>query len=183
VVARDRIQPGPERHVAVAPSQCAKRGDERQLKRIFGRVTASQHVRAEREHAASVSVVDRLERTIVACTQAGHQIVVIFAFHGAAIGPTAEPGYCRVRPHAHSVRYQAPKVQSRRGSVKDAGGWAPADPMLGDVPCSAGRGSASRRPGIPYPGTPCPQPNATNGQEVSATLAPQMPLRLRPSLV
>jgi len=110
-VARDRIQPGPERHVGVARSQCAKRRDKRQLKRVLGRLAVSQHVRAEREHAASVSIVDRLEGSIVARTQPRNEILVCIVHDGPAIEPTAEPGDCRVHPHAHSVRYPAPKVQ------------------------------------------------------------------------
>ncbi|HEV3390517.1 MAG TPA: hypothetical protein VG057_15965 [Solirubrobacteraceae bacterium] len=113
-VPRDRIEPGPERHFAVAPSQCPERRDEGQLKRILGRLAVPQHVHAEREYAASVSIVDRLERGIIPGAQARYEKLVSFAQGNAAIEPTAEPGDCRVHPHALSVRYRAPKVQRPR---------------------------------------------------------------------
>ena len=120
-VPRDRIQPGSERDVALGSSQGAKRRDERHLKRVLSGLAVSEHVHAEREHAASVSIVDRLERSVVARAQTGHQILVIFGHDGAATEPTAEPGYCRVHPHAHSVRYPAPKVQRNMSFVKPIG--------------------------------------------------------------
>jgi hypothetical protein len=148
-VARDRIQPGSERDVALGSSQRAKRRDERELKRVLGRLPVSEHVHAEREHAASVSIVYRLERSIVARTQTGYEIFVIFGHDGAAIQPTAEPGYRRVHPHVHSVRYPAPKVQRNMSFVKPIRDLLRADSILGGVAVDCCPASARRRPGNP----------------------------------
>ena len=148
-VARDRIQPRPERYVGVAPAQRAKRRDERQLKHVLGRLPISQHVHAEREHPASVSIVDRLERSIVACTQPRHKVLVNIAHDGPAIEATAEPGDCRVHPHGHSVRYRAPKVQRLGDLATAAGSRRCAAPSLMNVPRPVARGRPGGAPGNP----------------------------------
>ena len=84
-----------------------------------------------------------------------------------------QAGYCRVHPHAHSVRYSAPKVQGTRRSFRSmTAGWPRAAPSLEDVPRSVLGGRPGGAPGIRNPRTPRPQPNATNRKEVSQRLAP-----------
>lgn len=104
-VARDRVQPGPERHLVLASAQRAQCGDERQLERILGCFAVSEHMHAEREHATRISVIDRLERGVVARTQLRHKCLVGFVYAGPAIEPATEPGDCRAHPHEGSVRY------------------------------------------------------------------------------
>ena len=89
------------------------RGDKRQLQRVLGRLAASEHVHAEREHAAGVSIVDRLESSIVAGTHPGHEVVVGLAHDRPAVHRLAEANDCRARPHTHSVRHMTARVQPR----------------------------------------------------------------------
>ena len=109
-IASDRVQPWPQRNVALAAAQRPKRGDKRQLERVLRGLATSEQMHAEREQAASVSIVDSLEGGIVASPQAGHKVLVAVAQNGPAIQP--EPGDCRAHPHPNSVGYIPPKVQA-----------------------------------------------------------------------
>lgn len=75
-VARDRVQPGPQRDAVRAMAQGAIRRDERQLQRVLGGLTATEHVGAERQDAPRVPVVDLLERRGIACPHARDQLIV-----------------------------------------------------------------------------------------------------------
>jgi hypothetical protein len=68
-------------------------------------------VHAEGEDAASVSIVDRLERSIVPGAQPRYQTLITVIDDGPAVEPIAEPDNCHIRPHTRSLRYITPKVQ------------------------------------------------------------------------
>ena len=60
-VARDRVEPRPELDLRSAAHEVAVGGHERVLDRVLRLVGRGQHVAAEREDAAVVAVIDRLE--------------------------------------------------------------------------------------------------------------------------
>ncbi len=75
-VASNRVQPGPQGHIAIAATQGPVCGDEGQLQRVLGRFPASQHVHAEREQAARISIVDGLESVAFAGSNLGDQVLI-----------------------------------------------------------------------------------------------------------
>ncbi len=75
-IARDRVQPGPQRDVALPTTQRPIRGDEGQLQRVLRRLATPEHLRAKREQAASISIVNRLESGLVSGTHLRDQVVV-----------------------------------------------------------------------------------------------------------
>ena len=98
-VARDRVQPWPERNIVRARLQCPIGGHERQLQRVLGRLAIPQHMRAEREHPTGVAVVDVLEGGMVAGANAGHQVVVGDVGSSRPIRPLTKPDDRSHHPH------------------------------------------------------------------------------------
>ncbi|HLY50431.1 MAG TPA: hypothetical protein VKR21_14665 [Solirubrobacteraceae bacterium] len=84
-IASDGVKPRPERNVAVALPQRPVGRRERKLQRVFGLNPAAQHVRAESEHAARVSVVDSLEGRVVPGTHLRHKLLVALSEDQAAV--------------------------------------------------------------------------------------------------
>ena len=75
-VARDRVQPRPQRTV---PATAAKRlvcRDERQLQRVLAALATSQHVRAETEQPRAVTIENLLEGLIVPGRDPSHKPLV-----------------------------------------------------------------------------------------------------------
>ena len=64
-VARNRVQPRPQRTVAPTAAKRPERRDERQLQRVLAPLAASQHVRAETEQRGTVTIENLLEGLIV----------------------------------------------------------------------------------------------------------------------
>jgi hypothetical protein len=75
-VASDRVQPGPQGNLAIAATQCPVRGDKGHLQRILGGLFAAEHVHAEREQAAGISIVDSFESVAFAGPHLGDQVLV-----------------------------------------------------------------------------------------------------------
>jgi hypothetical protein len=133
-VAGDRVQPGPKRNRVASGAQRPVCGGERRLQRVLARLSRSQHLHAEREDTARVSIVDRLERAGVAVPDASDEQVVGLVPGGLAGDPTADPRYGRYRTHGDSLRLGAPRVQR-------------SDRHFGDKCDRGGAPSALRRPG------------------------------------
>lgn len=75
-VARDRVQPGPQHDLIRALAHRPVGGHQSQLKRILGRFAAAEHVRAEREQATRVAVVDLFERSLNPSADRHHQLLI-----------------------------------------------------------------------------------------------------------
>ena len=76
-VAHDREEPWLERHLAVVGAQGGQRADEGVLDDLLGVVVgAAEHLRAKREQALVVAVVDRVEGAVVACAHEVDELLV-----------------------------------------------------------------------------------------------------------
>jgi hypothetical protein len=75
-IARDRVKPWSKCNRLLPTTQRAVRGHKRQLQRVLGFVSASEHMHTEREHASCIAIVNRLEGGIVARTHSGDKLLV-----------------------------------------------------------------------------------------------------------
>jgi hypothetical protein len=110
-VSSDRIQPGPQGNLTIAATQGPVGGDKGQLQRVLGRLSASQHVHAEREQAACIPIVDGLEGAAFAGSHLGHQVVVGLIEYRPSLRQGARADEEIRGTHAHSLPYLAARVQ------------------------------------------------------------------------
>ena len=75
-VARDRVQPRPQRTVAPTAAKRLVCRDERQLQRVLAPLAASQHARAEAEQRGTVTIENLLEGLIVPGRDPRHKPLV-----------------------------------------------------------------------------------------------------------
>ena len=75
-VARDRVQPRPQRTVAPTAAKRLVCRHERQLQRVLAPLAASQHVHTEAEQRSTVTVENLLEGLIVPGRNPRHKLLV-----------------------------------------------------------------------------------------------------------
>jgi hypothetical protein len=118
-IARDRVQPGPELDAAVAGAQRRVGRPEALLERVLGLLPAGQQLMAERQQAACVPVVDRLEGLVVAGAHARHETMVISAEHRPPYRrPTGSPVKRGSRHGASMTAVPTSVANSRRSFTR-----------------------------------------------------------------
>jgi hypothetical protein len=75
-IARDRIQPRPQRTVTATATKRLVCRHQRQLQRVLAPLPASQHMHTEAEQRRTVTIENLLERLIVAGPDPRHKLLV-----------------------------------------------------------------------------------------------------------
>ncbi len=103
-IARDRIQPRPQRDLPLAAApQRPIRSHERELQRVLRRVPVAEQMQAERQHSGGVAIVDRLEREAVSSSHPRNQLLVALNTPSSTLEHAAERKSRRNYHHERSM--------------------------------------------------------------------------------